>query len=94
MHMGHSFGHLQISSDNLLGWNAKNYQRFLQSGVANWMSSSGHARLVPCCDTKIVGGDGSAIGIRIANVHDMKPVWRPSTNGVAAAVPSDDEFEN
>ena len=94
MHMGHSFGHLQISSDNLLGWNAKNYQRFLQSGVANWMSSSGHARLVPCCDTKIVGGDGSAIGIRIANVHDMKPVWRPSTNGVAAAVPSDEEFEN
>ena len=91
MHVGHSFGHLHTTSGSKLGWNHLNYQRFLQSGVANWMAS--HTRVVPCCELDIVGGDGTAIGIPISNLKGMSPVWQPKED-TDLQVPHDNEFEN
>ncbi len=90
MHMGHHFGHLRAVLGNS-GLNHLNHQRFLQSGVANWMASQ--SRVVPCCDLDIVGGDGTAIGIPISNLKGMTPVWQPA-ECVGLQVPDDQEFEN
>ena len=35
--------------------------------------------LMPCCDIKFVGGDGTSVGIPIGNVSGLRPVWQ-STN--------------
>jgi len=80
MHMGHFNDHLRhfsYSESYHASFSPDNWRTFLQSGVALWMSSI--ARLMPCCNLKVVGGDGTSVGIPIGNVAGLKPVWQPAT---------------
>ena len=66
MHMGHFNDHMRhfsYSDSFYASFAPDNWRTFLQSGVALWMSSI--ARLMPCCDLKVVGGDGTSVGIPI-----------------------------
>jgi hypothetical protein len=79
MHMGHFNDHMRhfsYSDSFYASFAPDNWRTFLQSGVALWMSSI--ARLMPCCDLKVVGGDGTSVGIPIGNVAGLKPVWQPA----------------
>ena len=79
MHMGHfnaHMGHFSYSDSVFASFAPDNWRAFLQSGVALWMSSI--ERLMPCCDLKVVGGDGTSVGIPIGNVAGLKPVWQPA----------------
>ena len=79
MHMGHFNDHMRFFSysDSFhASFAPDNWRTFLQSGVALWMSSI--TGLMPCCDIKVVGGDGTSVGIPIGNVSGLRPVWQPS----------------
>jgi hypothetical protein len=57
------------------GFSPINWQRFLQSGVCNWLLSMPD-RNTPCCDHKRIGGDGTGIGVTLPQC-DIKEIWDP-----------------
>ena len=62
----------------VVGWFTNNHNRvFIQSGVACWAMSFAKDSQKPCCDHKIIGGDGTTIGIPKKNLSQTIPVWVP-----------------
>ena len=94
MHVGHFFRNSRFAVEGLYHYHASlrpessgfspiNWQRFLQSGVCNWLSSIPDKN-TPCCGHKRIGGDGTGIGVTLPRC-DIKEIWDPP--GGARLVP-------
>ena len=86
MHVGHFFRNSRFAVEGLYHYHASlrpessgfspiNWQRFLQSGVCNWLSSIPDKN-TPCCGHKRIGGDGTGIGVTLPHC-DIKEIWDP-----------------
>ena len=86
MHVGHFFRNTRFAVEGMYsyhsglrpessGFSPINWQRFLQSGVCNWLLSMPD-RNTPCCDHKRIGGDGTGIGVTLPHC-DIKEIWDP-----------------
>jgi hypothetical protein len=81
MHVGHfrdaMDARIQASNPGVAGFfSARKWRIFIHSALALRMSSLPTTTREPCCDLRVIGGDGTGIGIPLKNV-DIDPVWAP-----------------
>ena len=57
-------------------FSARKWRVFLHSALALRMASMSPATRGPCCDLRIIGGDGTGIGIPLKN-FEIVPAWAP-----------------
>jgi hypothetical protein len=55
----------------------KKWMMFIQSAMAARLMGLPSFVREPCCDLKVIGGDGTAIGVTLGSMDDVKPVWEP-----------------
>ena len=82
MHVGHYCNAMnqQINACNPGAapfFHASHWRVFIQSALALRMSGLPPETRGPCCSLNHVGGDGTGIGIPLANLGNMIPVWVP-----------------
>jgi hypothetical protein len=82
MHLGHFRSHvetrIQQCNPGAAGFfNARSWREFIQSGAAARLLALPSSVREPCCDLKLIGGDGTCIGVPIANASNVQPVWKP-----------------
>jgi hypothetical protein len=82
MHLGHFRSHvetrIQQSNPGAAGFFcSRSWREFIQSGTAATLTAFPNTVRQPCCDLKVIGGDGTCIGVPIANASSVQPVWRP-----------------
>lgn len=82
MHIGHYCSHvntqIQQSNPGAAGFfSPESWRMFIQSGVSARMLGMPRSVREPCCELRYIGGDGTGIGIPIASVHHIPPVWVP-----------------
>ena len=84
MHMGHFHGHMnrkiaalypQATHARGFFYNAQ-CREFLTTGVCLWLQSMPSELSRPCCDHDVIGGDGTHIGIPVANALHLQDIWR------------------
>jgi hypothetical protein len=81
MHVGHYRDamdtRIQATNPGVAGFfSARKWRTFIHSALALRMASLRAATREPCCDLRVIGGDGTGIGIPLKNV-DIDPVWAP-----------------
>jgi hypothetical protein len=82
MHLGHFRGHVESriaqSNPGASGFfNPKSWREFMHSAVAARLMAMPPSVREPCCDLRMIGGDGTSIGVPVANVDTVEPVWKP-----------------
>ncbi len=82
MHIGHYRSHIesqiQQANPGAAGFFAPEaWREFIQSGVAAKLLGMPRSVREPCCELRYIGGDGTGIGIPVASVHHIPPVWMP-----------------
>lgn len=55
----------------------KKWMMFIQSAMAARLMGLPSFVREPCCELKVIGGDGTAIGVALGSMEDVKPVWEP-----------------
>lgn len=81
MHVGHyrdaMDARIQVSNPGVAGFfSARKWRVFIHSALALRMASLPPTTREPCCDLRVIGGDGTGIGIPLKNVA-IDPVWAP-----------------
>ena len=84
MHMGHFHGQMdrKIYARYPEGTRVRGFfhnaqcREFLTTGVCLWMLSMPDCLYKPCCSHDVVGGDGTHIGIPVANALHLQDIWR------------------
>ena len=82
LHLGHFRSHIEerITRVNPAArgfFQPKKWMIFIQSAIASRMKGLPSFVREPCCELKIIGGDGTSIGVTIANIDNVQPVWQP-----------------
>jgi hypothetical protein len=82
MHIGHFHSHvnqrIRRCNPTVNGFFSElAWQTFLQAGAAARLQALTADVREPCCSLRYIGGDGTAIGVPIANLGGIKPVWEP-----------------
>jgi hypothetical protein len=91
MHLGHFRSHVQSRiqhcNPGAAGFfSSKSWREFIQSGAAARLLALPTSVREPCCDLKLIGGDGTCIGVPIANASTVQPVWSPPASTREPAV--------
>jgi len=81
MHVGHyrdaMDARIQVTNPGVAGFfSARKWRTFIHSALALRMASLSPTTREPCCDLRVIGGDGTGIGIPLKNVA-IDPVWSP-----------------
>lgn len=77
MHLGHYIDIFKQTTNSTA--DNKIFRRLIQSGVAARFASLPH-KTFACCENKLIGGDGTCIGIRLQNIPPTAlPVWQSTT---------------
>lgn len=81
MHVGHyrdsMESRIQMNNPGVAGFfSARKWRIFIHSALALRMASLSPRTREPCCDLRVVGGDGTGIGIPLKNVR-ITPAWVP-----------------
>ena len=63
---------------SVVSFTTLNVGEFLTTGVCQWLRSMPADLFKPCCDHDIVGGDGTHIGVPVANAMHLQDIWRTS----------------
>lgn len=82
LHLGHFRSHvderIRMNSKLVRGFfQPKKWMMFIQSAMAARLMGLPSFVREPCCDLKVIGGDGTAIGVALGSMDDVKPVWEP-----------------
>lgn len=82
IHLGHFRAHVeeQIKMKNaeVRGFfSPLKWTMFIQSAMAARLKGLPATVREPCCALKVIGGDGTAIGVTLANMDSVCPVWEP-----------------
>ncbi len=60
-----------------------NWRLFIHSALSLRMASLPERTRGPCCDMKLLGGDGTGIGVPLASAQHITPAWAPPVNDQA-----------
>ena len=82
LYLGHFRSHvderIRMKNPSVRGFFApRKWTIFIQSAMAARLKGLPSFVREPCCDLRVIGGDGTAIGVTLANLDKVKPVWDP-----------------
>lgn len=82
LHLGHFRAHIEerIRRANPVVrgfFQPKKWILFIQSAIATRLKALPSFVREPCCELNVIGGDGTSIGVTIAKIDNVQPVWQP-----------------
>ncbi len=82
LHVGHFRSHvdetIKMKNPTVRGFfQPKKWLMFIQSAIAARLMGLPSFVREPCCELKVIGGDGTAIGVCLGSMDEVKPVWEP-----------------
>lgn len=88
MHVGHyrdaMEARIQANNPGAAGFfSARKWRTFIHSALALRMASLPATTREPCCDLRVIGGDGTGIGIPLKNAA-INPAWAPPQPSTSA----------
>ncbi len=88
MHVGHyrdsMESRIRINNPGVAGFfSARKWRIFIHSALALRMASLSPTTREPCCDLRVIGGDGTGIGIPLKNVA-LTPAWVPPEPAISS----------